>query len=906
MKKLISILLTMAMMIGVITAMPAMPASAANVEDLLSLELSNGTVLHFEFVDIAHDGDTYVALAKPNSDWGYSRILYSHDGGMTWATAKTRYSGPLSVNPRSQQQLVYWPEQKAFVLHSIINTAGVNNSCMSKDGGVTWEENANISWTTNAYFTISGKYLLAAGGSADTAFCVKDNTTATDWGNSKVTFVSSANKSTAVASKPVGDDGVIHAFSVGGNQAAYYKTTTPVTKGEKPTGTWEKIYTAGNAAIPARVYDTVYAKGGDEFLSVTEEGFLYSVSANEAEATPVFNKFEINSGSLISLGSTATAVSGIKVTGINANDDYIVIGTSDGKMYYTSNDAAISEETILYEIEPNAGAAVANEEIRNIEFSDDTNFVALGQTHVYKGSIGGYENINEYFGIEAPKLDAKTVTNMFDGVRLIGGAYSETLDKYIVYGDTTAPDEDGKYWGKIFTSADGFNWENTYTGYTFSLRNENATTGAVSYTEVRNGAVWWESQGQFIVSASTKDHAGYSLTSTDGETWTGVKGVRGENGEEGEVYTGLALNVDLRVSGDALYTSKGRDIIKYTAWNEENSEIFANIDTLENIPANLKDINQIAVSDDADPAILGAAGYLGAVRNNDSEAAEEIGKWSVVRTFINADNPNVLGIGNGDVTDAVYSKNLGKFVAVVMRNLRTVIIPKEITADDKAIQGPVVAGGVVVNAIDTNDSVFMLAGADFVANGASGSAVGKIYTAPDSEEFKNGYSLANNAVLAATEDDEVTWNMTNVFKTKGDRFIVTSSNNTDSAVLVVDKNNNDKYEYKRAGLTISRLEGFEPGDKLTINANYTNKRSEDKEFIIIAAFYNGDTLTDVQTRRETAAAGTSDKVSETITVSDKVDENTEMRIFIWNSLDDMVPLTDPVNPFETENAADPT
>lgn len=103
MKKLISILLTMAMMIGVITAMPAMPASAANVEDLLSLKQNDGSVLHFEFVDIAHNGDTYVALAKPNSNWGYSRLLYSHDGGMTWATATTKYNNPLSVNPRSQQ-----------------------------------------------------------------------------------------------------------------------------------------------------------------------------------------------------------------------------------------------------------------------------------------------------------------------------------------------------------------------------------------------------------------------------------------------------------------------------------------------------------------------------------------------------------------------------------------------------------------------------------------------------------------------------------------------------------------------------------------------------------------------------------------------------------------------------------
>ena len=184
--------------------------------------------------------------------------------------------------------------------------------------------------------------------------------------------------------------------------------------------------------------------------------------------------------------------------------------------------------------------------------------------------------------------------------------------------------------------------------------------------------------------------------------------------------------------------------MKYTAWNKDYASEVADVSTLSNIPAAITTLNQIAVSDEADPAVLMAQAYLGVVRDNSNSSAEEIGKWSVVRSFINSQYSNVLGIGNGDLTDAVYSKNLGKFVAVVDKNLRTVIIPKAITADDKAIQGPVVAGGIVCNAIDTNDSVFMLT-----------SPNGKIYTAPDSEDFKNGYSLASNAVGAVTTDDEI-------------------------------------------------------------------------------------------------------------------------------------------------------
>ena len=377
---------------------------------------------------------------------------------------------------------------------------------------------------------------------------------------------------------------------------------------------------------------------------------------------------------------------------------------------------------------------------------------------------------------------------------------------------------------------------------------------------------------------------GYSLTSSDGVNWNVVKGYADEGDAEGTVYTGLALNSDIRIAGGNLYTTNGaRKLMKYTAWNKDYASEVADVSTLSNIPAAITALNQIAVSDEADPAVLMAQNYLGVVRDNSNSSAEEINKWSVVRTYVNSNYPSVLVIGNGDLTDEVYSKNLGKFVAVVNKNLRTVIIPKAITADDKAIQGPVVKDGVVCNAIDTNDSVFMLT-----------SPNGKIYTAPDSEDFKNGYKLADNAVGAVTTDDEITYGMTNVFKTTGDRFIATASNNTDSAVAVIDKNIGGSYKYKNAALHSDVT--LTPGEELTVSVAVDNQQPEDLKMTIIAAIYTDGKL--VQTAASdllTVSSYNAETKTLNVPVAGDIESGSEMRVFVWNGMQPLKGVSTPFN-----------
>ena len=832
MKKVLSFILSLSTALGALGAVPAQAAGSTSPD-----------ITGHNFIDIAHNGNTYVAMSKNTSNRQYANLYTSTDGGVNWTRKKTNMDALISGNKESQQQLVYWKDKGVFVAH------GSKTSYTSEDG-LTWTANANIHWSTNTYLTAESEYLLLAGGSGDASLNAQDNLTERQYGINKNKILD-GDIFRSVAAKPKDENGDIYMFTVGLNQQYYVKMTPGTSK-----CSWKTVNSNAGDAIPAVVKDMIYAKGAKQFLAVVDSGKLYA--AKDAEN---FGLFDVK--------DNAT------VTGIAANDSVIVAGLSDGSMYYTDN-AEITSATEWTEIPAEEGKTAASEPIKNIEFSDDgQSFVALGEKNVYKGSIDGYCNIKEYtpkyLSIGEATVQPTEDKDMFKGIKLIGGSYSETLGKYIVYGNTTTADSDGKYYGKIFTSDNAFDWENTYTGVTFS--------------DVRNGSVWWGSQGIFIVSASNQENFGVSVTSTDGKTWTEVKGYPGDDDAEGTVYTGLALNADIRIAGGKLYTTDGNHkLMRYTSWDKNAATEVADVSKLENLPKNLKNINQIALSDEENPAVLMAQNYLGVVRNNESTAENELDKWSIIRSYIDSSHPNALGIGNGDLTDAAYSKNLGKFVAIVNNILRTVIVPKAITDNDKAIQGPVVSG-VVCNAIDTNDSVFMLTGPN-----------GKIYTAPDSEDFKLGYKLGSNVVAAATAEDEITYDMINVFKTSGDRFIAIASDKTNSAVAVIDKSANGSYEYKRAALPGETT--LTPGEGLTVSVDVDNQMPSVCNLVIIAAIYSGDSLKQAEMSAPLQVASyTSETKTLDIQVADDIEEGSQLRIFVWNGVDGMKPLRSVSYPF---------
>lgn len=814
-QKVISAIVSVAAAFG---GLGIVPVSAAD-----EFKIADG----YQFVDIAHSGDTYVALAKNSSGWDKAKLYTSIDGGSTWTSTRDISSAKVSANPQSQQQLVYWETEGIFVAHC----AGAT---LTSSDGKAWINTKPLHLNNdgpNAVLSMSGEQLIVS--------YTNGITTVADAGsnvNDNLHAMSKISYPKAVAAKPADAEGNISVLIH--NQNRLVDLTINETEG---TYSYTDGNQSHNEVITSNPVDMVYADGAGQFLSIDGSEALFAAKSSQS-----YTKLSPKAG--------------VGVTGIAANNEYIVIGMNDGTMYYTPN-IELTAKTVWTQI-----SGTADGPVKNIALDSDGDFIALDSTNIYKGDLSKFTRIDqyveEYRDISAPYVTTDTQENPFEGVRLIGGAYSPKLDKYVVYGDTTEklPNEDGveNYWGMIFTSDDGLTWERVYQGYTFTQRtmSKDDPNVVASYNEVRNGAVWWEREEIFIISASISDHSGDSLISEDGITWT----------HRADDDTGLRLNVDIAVGGDGnLYAGgSGKSVRKYTAWSTESMETI-----------NLKDkisgdwyLNQLSVSNEPDPAILTYQNAEGAIRDNTVTDGEEIEKWNI--------NSNIQG--SGRITDSVYSGNLNSFVAVATAGNRTTIINK----GGSVTVGPVVSGGVICNAIDTNGEVFMLAGQD-----------GNVYTAPDTAEFAN----SSLSAVASANGSANTMPLTNVFKA-GEMFIATASDNTDSDVLAISKNSETgSYEYVTASSLIGPGE-MAPGSTVNVCVDVDNQLNEVCTFTLISAVFSPDErCVQINTHDASVAARVKETVTMPVEIGADVPEGSTMRLFVWDSLEGMVPLTDVSVPF---------
>ncbi|MDD6484951.1 MAG: hypothetical protein PUF72_10365 [Clostridiales bacterium] len=383
MKKIISVFLSLALLCA---------GGAALSADTVVASPPQLKAVGEEFVDIAYGNGTYVAMTKSNLNnletgdkYAYPRLYYSKDNGITWT--KNSSGQPelyknviISTNPITQQQLVWWEAKKQFLVHG---TAGTYVS----DNGVTWTlspatSKGGLTWSSAAILAISGNRLVMGANQKAMA----PDTTAQQGTKDYAITTNTAYYVKAISAKPADANGIIDVFVSFLNMAYDLQFDTK-------NNTWSSKKPNSGPALPKNVYDIVYAESADQFLSVDTENGLIAFKDSQN-----FSKIKV---------SDAT------VTGIGANDKYIVAGMSDGTMYYTQN-AALDSNTEWTQIKPLAGAKSAAEPIKNIEFSDDNNFIALGTTQVYKATLEGYCNITEYGklpSVSKPELSEATITS---------------------------------------------------------------------------------------------------------------------------------------------------------------------------------------------------------------------------------------------------------------------------------------------------------------------------------------------------------------------------------------------------------------------------------------------------------------------------------------------------------------
>lgn len=391
MKKLFAALLAFSMAASSMAAVfaadvtPAKPDLQVNVnKDTYSLNL----------IDIAYGNGRYIAYGK-DSDKSHGETYQSFDGGITWSdtanvpgTVKTGCN--ISGNPQSQQQLVYWKDKDMFVVRS----ASQSFTLGSKDEKWSSSSTANIHWTTNAMLTTDGKNLIFGGGwnGNSTAANATNSTAKSMFTDNKKDFTTIANYySKAVAAKPVDENGRTEMFILGQSNAF----SLSFTMDDNGKCTWADITdndkNSGNA-FPMYPYDMVYASGADSFLAVDGSEKLFTAKTAKEGVQNLIIK------------------SGVNVTGVNANDQYIVVGMSDGTLYYTEN-ASISANTEWKQL-PLIKQSKSEAAIKNIEFSEGNEFVALSDTEVFKGNVeNGFYNIMDYNNSdEEPKAEVSTPT----------------------------------------------------------------------------------------------------------------------------------------------------------------------------------------------------------------------------------------------------------------------------------------------------------------------------------------------------------------------------------------------------------------------------------------------------------------------------------------------------------------
>lgn len=205
--------------------------------------------------------------------------------------------------------------------------------------------------------TTSGNQL--AFGGQDSANATADLQTKQFANNKYVIPNSSGYYAQVAVAKPADSEGNVAMFI-----CDRYKAYDLSFQATSPKYTWTLKNNNAGTMTENAPYDALYAEKADQYFMVDGSEKLYAVTDSKNIAK-------------------ITVADGEKIVGVGASDKYIVVGTESGKLYKTDN-VAVTAETKWEEISIAAEDKIS-EPLRNIEFTDEDIFVALGNTKWYNG-----------------------------------------------------------------------------------------------------------------------------------------------------------------------------------------------------------------------------------------------------------------------------------------------------------------------------------------------------------------------------------------------------------------------------------------------------------------------------------------------------------------------------------------
>ncbi len=604
---------------------------------------------------------------------------------------------------------------------------------------------------------------------------------------------------------------------------------TVMEKKENESGTieWQKTsYFNNTTHFPISARDAKYVDGQAKWIISQDNKAQMSVMTASGYPVKSFAP------------QLATGENTSIITAIGANENVIFFATKDGKIYSAPSDAVLIasgeiEAQVWTEASPATGTAAIAEEVTDITALGGGEFFVTTATGVYnlKSTDEGYQYTDMLSYKEIGQ--AKVIGSLpFDGVTLLGGVYSPELNRYVVYGN----DSDGK--GHIYYSNNGIDWIPT------SIGTQTLTWGFD--TNAKNLAVWWPEQQKFVISVATARSTQSCWYSSDGISWGFMR--KNGFGDEG----------DIQVMGKYLYTSyKGsrKAIRRFTALDG----------TFENIFYQRTDISPncttMAVSDDETPVILVGAGY-GQTFINAAVAEGDTTKAKLI-------TPGGAEKASSQMRDVHWNTNIDKFVGVNKINNIVYMIDRDASVTSVT---PSADSGILA-AIETNGSSYL-----------TGGAAGKLYYSAHA----NISATSSFAETAFEGFKKNTLPVTNIFKGADGKYFATASDGKDNDILIVSA---DGSEYQKASELVS-LASVSAGDTFTVSVKAKNYTSKSESIRLIAAIYDqtGTKLLQVVSGDKTMAQDSESVLSLDVTAAENVTSSSKMKVFIWDSINGMVPV----------------
>ncbi|MDY3928724.1 MAG: hypothetical protein SOZ34_05090 [Clostridia bacterium] len=773
----------------------------------------------YEIIDSAYDAQkgVYVVMAKDFSDSNHKAALYTSADGKNWVNSLTYSNARNYYSAKSGQELVYWENEKLFV-------AALGSNIYTSSDGLTWSQNTDIALGANMIVEYKdGLLVVGAGTKAKIVSSLSDISDPVD-------IFASGYYAASIAI-----DSASKVYISTNN----YKATVEKSENEEGKTSWSRTSYVNNTGsynfIPR---DTKYIENTSKWI-VSASGDVKTLSILNSNGSYLY---KLVTPQLQDGENTQN------VTAVGADSESIFFGTANGNIYYTNADAKLSssDDTPVdkwSEVIPDEITSHIGESITDIKKIDAGKFLVTTTTNIYimNKTADGYTYTNpaNYRSIEEAKLIGDLP--FASGIKLLGGAYSPELERYVVFGN------DSDKQGYIYYSNDGINWEATNAGANGTL-----THGFDEST--KNLAVWWPTQNMFVISAGTNNATQTAWYSYDGINWTWIN------------KTSFGDNGDMAVVGDYLYTSyksSRKAIRKFTDITDRGT---SGAVKFENVFYQRTDIAQycttMAISDDDTPVILIGASYG---QTYVGKAVPE-GDTTTKATLI---TPGGTG-ASSQMRDVQWNTYVDKFVGVNSANNRLWLIDENGAYESFA---PNADSGILAS-VETNGSSYM-----------TGDVNGNIYYSPSANISTS--SSFNQVRFEGINEN--TLPVTNIISGANGKYIVTVSDGTNSDVLIV---NADGSKYRKASETTA-LKSISAGTTFTVSARVDNYTAAAEDVTLIAAIYDstGTKLLQVNKKDNNILENSAEELFMNITANENVTEDSKVKVFLWDTLNGMVPLT---------------